>query len=104
MVFYIADTHFGHRPVIDECRRPFETAGEMEQFTVDAWNGRVGWNDTVYVIGDLFHRHRDPESVLKQLRGKKRLIVGERDSAWMKKLDAYKYFLSVDRFAEVSDG
>ena len=96
MIFFIADTHFGHRSIVDLCRRPFESVDEMDMFMLEAWNGKVGGNDTVYIIGDLFYRHRDPESVLRQLKGKKRLIVG--------KLDASKYFLSVDSYAEVSDG
>ena len=104
MVYYIADTHFGHTGIIDLCHRPFESVDEMEMIIIESWNGKVGRNDTVYIIGDLFYRHEDPESVLRQLGGKKRLIIGNRDGAWLKKLDPSRFFLSVDSFAEVSDG
>lgn len=61
-------------------------------------------NDTVYVVGDMFFRCPDPESILKRLKGKKRLIVGNHDSTWMSKVDMGRYFLSVDSFLETSDG
>lgn len=104
MLFFIADTHFGHRSIIGLCHRPFESVDEMDTFMIESWTGKVGKNDTVYIIGDMFYRHKDPENVLKQLKGKKRLIVGNHDSGWMNKTDLSRYFQSVDFFAEVSDG
>ena len=61
-------------------------------------------NDTVYVLGDMFFRCEDPESILKRLRGKKRLILGNHDGSWTSKVDLRKYFLSVDTMLETSDG
>ena len=104
MVFFIADTHFGHSSIIDLCYRPFESTGEMDMFMIETWNGKVSENDTVYIIGDMFHQHKDPESVLKQLKGKKRLIIGNHDIAWMKKFNYSTHFLSADSYLEVSDG
>lgn len=55
-------------------------------------------------MGDLFFRCAEPESILKRLRGKKRLIVGNHDGSWMEKIDLNRYFISVDHLLEISDG
>ena len=104
MIYYISDTHFGHDSIIDLCNRPFESTNEMEILMIELWNAKVSGNDTVFIIGDLFYRHKDPENVLKHLKGKKRLIKGNHDNSWMSKGDFSKYFQSVDSYLEISDG
>jgi calcineurin-like phosphoesterase family protein len=104
MFFYTADVHFGHDAIIDLCNRPFENAAEMESIMIELWNAKVKSNDTVFIVGDLFYRHKDPESVLAQLKGKKRLILGNHDSSWTSKCNLAKYFQSVDSYLEISDG
>ena len=104
MFFFIADTHFGHGAIIDLCHRPFRRSEEMDRFIVNRWNEKVSRNDTVYVVGDLFYKHKDPEKILKQLKGKKRLLVGNHDGGWLNRMNASRYFLSVDHFIETSDG
>ncbi len=49
----------------------------MNEALIAAWNDRVSENDTVYIVGDMFFRCEDAESILKRLKGKKRLIVGD---------------------------
>ena len=46
----------------------------------------------------------DPESILKRLKGKKWLIVGNHDGSWMDKVDLNHYFVSVDNYLETTDG
>ena len=104
MIYFTADTHFGHANIIKMCERPFPDVETMNESMIAAWNERVRGNDTVYVVGDMFFRCPDPESILKRLKGKKRLIVGNHDSTWMSKVDMGRYFLSVDSFLETSDG
>lgn len=60
MLFFIADTHFGHGSHYDLCRRPFKSVEEMDSFMIERWNERVSGNDTVYIVGDLFYKHKDP--------------------------------------------
>ena len=104
MIYFTADTHFGHENVIRFCNRPFASAEEMDEAMIANWNSRVKGNDTVYILGDMFFRSVNTESILMRLKGKKRLIVGNHDGSWMTKLDATKYFVSIDKFLEVSDG
>ena len=86
------------------CERPYANIGEMNEALISAWNKRVTGNDTVYILGDMFFRYEDPESILKRLHGKNRLILGNHDGSWTSKVDLRKYFLSVDTMLETSDG
>ena len=104
MYYYIADAHFGHENILRSCGRPFDTVQEMNDAIISAWNRRVTGNDTVFILGDLFFRCADPEPILRRLKGRKRLIVGNHDSSWMGKVDLAQFFVSVDPFLEITDG
>lgn len=54
MIYFTADTHFGHENVIRFCDRPFSSANEMDEAMIANWNARVKGDDTVYVLGDMF--------------------------------------------------
>ena len=54
MIYFTADTHFGHCNVIRFCDRPFASAEEMDEAMIQNWNDRVTGNDTVYILGDKF--------------------------------------------------
>lgn len=102
--YYIADAHFGHENIISMCSRPFESVEAMNGAMIERWNRQVTGNDTVYILGDLFYRCADPESILRQLKGKKHLIIGNHDRSWMNKVDLRKYFVSVRNMAVITDG
>ncbi len=104
MVYFISDTHFGHKNVLKLCNRPFETIEEMDETIIKNWNDRVRGNDTVYIIGDMFFRCDDPESILKRLHGKKHLLVGNHDGSWIHKVNTAQYFQSISHMRETSDG
>ncbi len=104
MIYFTADTHFGHENVIRFCGRPFSCAAEMDEALIANWNSRVKGNDTVYILGDMFFRSVNFEEILKRLKGKKRLIVGNHDGSWMIKADISRYFESIDKFLETTDG
>ena len=104
MFYFTADPHFGHENVVWMCNRPFDTIEEMNETLIENWNRKVKGNDTICIVGDFFFRCADPESILKRLHGKKRLIIGNHDSSWMGKFDYEKYFVSVDDFLQISDG
>lgn len=80
-VFVIADTHFGHRPVIEfeATYRPFATIEEHDLELVTRWNATVKPNDTVWHLGDVYFGGRDNHVVLGQLNGNKRLVMGNHD-------------------------
>ena len=83
---------------------PFASVEEMDKAMLANWHQRVGVNDTVYIVGDLMFYCKDPESYLRQLPGKRHLIVGNHDHVWMKKVPVETYFESVQSMLECSDG
>lgn len=79
-IWFIADTHFGHKNVIDFCDRPFANAREMDEVMITRWNTLVDPKDSVYHLGDfaLTGTGRCRE-ILKQLNGHIHLICGNHD-------------------------
>ncbi|MCB8881687.1 metallophosphoesterase [Acidisoma cellulosilytica] len=78
--WFVADTHFGHRGIIEMCFRPFASIEEHDAALISNWNSRVGGSDTVYHLGDFSHRSgRDCSHYLDRLKGKVHLIHGNHD-------------------------
>lgn len=102
--YFIADPHFGHENILKLCSRPFPDIDTMNETLITAWNSRVTGQDTVYILGDLFYRCADPESILRRLKGRKRLIIGNHDSSWMGKPGLLDYFDSVSNMVVLTDG
>lgn len=79
MKFYISDLHIGHTNVIKHDRRPFANTDEMLSRIVKNWNSAVGPDDEVYILGDFCWKNPDGLEAIKQLRGRKFLILGNHD-------------------------
>ena len=84
-VFLVSDTHFGHAGVCRFVRndgvtklRPWDTADEMDEFMVRAWNERVRPTDKVYHLGDVVINRR-ALGIMRRLNGDKVLIRGNHD-------------------------
>lgn len=81
-VFFIADTHFGHRGIIEfsetKPHRPFTTIEEHDAELVRRWNNVVGPKDTVWHLGDFCFGKRNLE-IAAQLNGNKKLVMGNHD-------------------------
>lgn len=107
MIYFIADTHFGHTNILKLADRPFKTIEEMNERLIKNWNNKVKGSDTVYIIGDMFFRCKESENIentLSQLNGKKHLIIGNHDSSWMDKVNLNKYFVEVTDFKVTTNG
>lgn len=88
MIYFISDTHFGHKNIIKYCNRPFQDIEEMEKVLIQNWNGRVKKNDTVYFLGDfVFGSKNKTSEIAKKLNGIKILIMGNHD---IRSQDFYK--------------
>lgn len=96
--FTIADTHFGHANIIKYCNRPFETVEEMDKALIKNWNETVSNEDTVLVLGDFgLGKKEYIASIVKQLNGKKILIMGNHDN-WSEQTYRDMGFHTVSRF------
>lgn len=101
--FYISDLHLGHEAVIRMCDRPFPSIDEMDRMLIENWNSVVQLNDEVYIIGDfMFKSRHDPVYYLKQLRGKKHLILGNHEK-WTNHVNLPDYFETVSQYKEITD-
>jgi calcineurin-like phosphoesterase family protein len=82
MEWFISDTHFGHKNVLEHDKRPFATIEEHDQTIIDNWNRVVGKNDVVYHLGDFNFRSpktKDTDWYLNRLNGCINIIWGNHD-------------------------
>jgi calcineurin-like phosphoesterase family protein len=78
--------------------RPFSSIEEMNELMVSNWNKIVKDNDIIYHLGDFTFGGKDKiELVSKQLKGKKRLILGNHD---YDAKDYVSHFETVSSFIE----
>lgn len=79
--YFIADTHFGSETIIRYENRPFKSVSDMEKSLIENWNQCVKNEDFVYVLGDFSDDYsmQENERVLKQLSGRKILVMGNHD-------------------------
>lgn len=100
-IWLISDTHFYHENIIKYCNRPFANAKEMNDYMVTMWNETVKDGDKVYHLGDVYmgNNEGNAERLLSQLKGQKRLILGNHDNGKdqilqkaFKKIDVWRMF------------
>ena len=78
--FLIADTHFGHKNVIEFESRPYYDIQDMNAELISAWNATVAVDDEVIIVGDfsLMSPARTLD-LITQLNGHKILVRGNHD-------------------------
>ena len=84
--YFIADTHFGNARTLEKCGRPFRNVEQMNWSMISSWNNIVRDEDIVYILGDFASEDYTKEDVfriLRQLKGKKHLIIGNHDEGWV---------------------
>jgi calcineurin-like phosphoesterase family protein len=78
--YLIADTHFGHKKILQYENRPFSSVQEMDKTIIKNWNNTVTGDDTVIVVGDVsFYGKEETTKIIKRLKGKKILTLGNHD-------------------------
>jgi calcineurin-like phosphoesterase family protein len=85
-VFVISDTHFCHTNILKfkdkngNHIRQFGSVDDMNHTMISNWNSLIEDHDLVYHLGDVsFGNHSQTHEILSQLKGRKRLIVGNHD-------------------------
>jgi len=93
--WFIGCTHFFHANMLkfkdDDGNpvRPFKSLEEMHETMIENWNGVVKDEDYVYHLGDVTFRYDGAfNQLMRRLKGKKRLIVGNHDKLWNPALQA----------------
>lgn len=103
MIYFTADTHFGHRNVIQYENRPFQTVDEMDEALVENWNRRVSPEDDIYILGDFTLKGPDiANALLERLQGRKYLIRGNHDG-YVDRASFYReHFLWIKDYHELA--
>jgi calcineurin-like phosphoesterase family protein len=95
MKWFTADTHFGHKNIIEYANRPFSSIEEMNESLIRNWNDHVSFDDEVYHLGDVgLCSPGQLKKILERLNGKIYLIKGNHE----KSAEACK-----DRFEWIKD-
>lgn len=103
-IFYMSDAHLGHYNIIRLCNRPFMSVEEMDETFIKNWNSVVKENDDVYIGGDFCFKSGKPATYyLKQLKGKKHLVIGNHDKALLKDPAARKMFVEIKESYDIYD-
>jgi len=105
MKYYIADTHFNHKNIIQYENRPFKTTEEMDAFMIEQWNKTVNPKDEVFIIGDFCFDNSGVYAtrILHKLNGKKFLVKGNHDSFLKNKNFDQTQLTWVKEYAEIND-
>ena len=101
MILFASDLHFGHKNIVDLCKRPFVDVDEMDAVLIERWNRKVKKNDIVYLTGDVVWDKKKVAYYMEQLSGKKILVAGNHDSTWIKREECQKYFEEIVPYLEV---
>lgn len=104
--YLIADTHFGHRKIIELTNRPFNSVEEMDKQLIINWNNVVKKKDRIFVLGDFsFHNKIRTKEILEQLNGYKILVMGNHDRPhsvkWWQDAgfdEVYRYPILIDKY------
>lgn len=84
-IYATSDLHFGHTNIIKYENRPYDNVEEMDKDLINKWNETVQQNDLVYILGDFsWYTGEKTNEILKQLNGKKVLIIGNHDERFLK--------------------
>jgi len=95
LIWFTSDTHFGHKNIIEYCKRPFRTREGMNEALIRRWNDCVKPEDEVYHLGDVsFVNQEWTGSILRKLNGNIYHIAGNHD----KKLKTDRFAWSRDEF------
>jgi calcineurin-like phosphoesterase family protein len=80
MLYFTADTHFGHRLIIKHCDRPMVDADAMDEIMIKKWNAVVSDDDTVYHLGDFaICGLKRAQEIRSRLKGHIIVILGSHD-------------------------
>ena len=104
-ILYISDCHFYHDNL---CRnldhRGFIDLEDMNAFMIRQWNDNVSPKDDVYILGDFcFGNGEAAARIIKQLKGRLHLIIGNHDRFLHDRHFDRCLFKSIEAYSEISD-
>jgi calcineurin-like phosphoesterase family protein len=99
-VWFTSDTHFGHRNVIQYCKRPYASVDEMNEALIANWNAVVSPEDVVYHNGDVaMCSARRLAGIVWRLNGTIHLTPGNHDKEALKLKERWA---SIEPYREIT--
>lgn len=100
--WFSSDYHLGHANIIKYCNRPFNNADEMNKAIIANHNALIQPDDEWYHLGDFSAMGPGYTiEALKQLNGKKFMLLGNHDKI-LKKDEVQQYFTLIPAEFEVT--
>lgn len=91
-IYVFSDPHFDSEKIIANGERPFRNVAHMNKTLIENYNSVVQKQDVCYWLGDVMYDASKEKvaAILRQLRGRKYLILGNHDRGHSEKwwLDA----------------
>ncbi len=104
MIYYIADLHLHHKNILHMSRRPFADLDEMHRTIRQNWNAAVSPEDDVYLVGDVcFGFNGEIAGYIRNLPGRKHLIIGNHDRKYLEIQKFRDLFDSIDTYLMIED-
>lgn len=95
-IWFVSDTHFSHKAIINFCKRPFNSIEEMNEVLISNWNSKINPQDLVFHLGDFaFASNGEWKRIINSLNGHIHLIVGNHDESRDPGHQAFDLFESV---------
>ena len=80
-IWFTSDLHLGHDREFCWGPRGFKSIYEMNEAILENWRNTVGYNDDVYVLGDLMlGNNEEGIKLIKTLKGKLHIVRGNHDT------------------------
>lgn len=98
MWYFTADEHYGHTAIIDHCRRPFGSSGEMDKTIMANFNSVVTSQDVTIHAGDfcwLNSKKEAYETYVSKLNGTHIFLIGSHDH-WLPESARYIWRRRID--------
>lgn len=89
--WFSSDQHFFHQRIPELAGRPFGSVEEMHEVLIGNHNRRVAPDDEVWFLGDYAFGDLANLAITARLNGRKRLITGNHDKAWVGHSNGWKH-------------
>lgn len=103
-VWFTADTHFGHKNILNFCpgTRMGSSYEEHDYLLINKWNLLIRPTDQVYILGDVFFCNLERAvEITNQLNGIKHVILGNHDKVIEQNSVLRNMFASVQHYKEI---
>lgn len=100
-IYFIADTHFIHRNIVDLANRPFKDINDMDEQLIKNWNDTVPSDGIVFHLGDFSIDNSKSKAIdiAHRLNGYIYLVKGNHDKKI--KNEFSRRFERIDDYIEV---